>query len=85
MGLYSLVLGLLVNVILGSHLFDYVLCCFTVILFTILAAYDTQVIRAKAYGSATFLDALDCALEIYLDFLNIFLAILRLFGEKKDD
>lgn len=82
MGVVALIAALITNMFLGSQLFDYILSCVTVLLFTGLAAYDAQVIRARASSSPTNLDALDCALEIYLDFLNIFLAILRLFGVK---
>ena len=82
MGLIALIGAMMTNVFLGSQLFDYIICCLTVILFTGLAAYDAQVIRDRAAKSPTNLDALDCALEIYLDFLNMFLAILRLFGVK---
>lgn len=82
MGLVALLIALISNIFLGSQLLDYVLSCVTVLVFTVLAAYDAQVIRNRALKSPTNLDALDCALEIYLDFLNIFLYILRLFGVK---
>lgn len=82
MGLIALIGAMITNLFLGSQLYDYILSCVTVVVFTGLAAYDAQVIRARAAKSPSNLDALDCALEIYLDFLNIFLAILRLFGVK---
>jgi FtsH-binding integral membrane protein len=82
MGLVALLFALVINLFLGSQLFDYILSCVAVVIFTILAAADTQMIRIKALTSPTNLDALDCALEIYLDFINIFLHVLRLFGIK---
>lgn len=82
MGLVALIGVMITNLFLGSQLLDYVISCVSVVIFTGLAAYDAQMIRSRAAKSPSNLDALDCALEIYLDFLNIFLAILRLFGVK---
>lgn len=59
-------------------------CYFTVVVFTGLTAYDTQKmlrISNMADGSDIFAKAAVIgALELYLDFINIFLALLRLFG-----
>jgi FtsH-binding integral membrane protein len=83
MGLITLLVSMIVNLLLGSQLLDYVLSSVAVGLFTVLAAYDAQMVRRAAIASPTNLNALDCALEIYLDFLNIFLNLLRLFGGGK--
>jgi FtsH-binding integral membrane protein len=79
-GLLGIIVMMIVNTFIGSQVLETVISCVTVLLFTGLAALHTQTIELRSVISPTNLDALDCALEVYLDFLNIFLAILRLFG-----
>jgi FtsH-binding integral membrane protein len=87
MGLIGLLIAMVVNLFLGSGPFDFIISIFGVILFTGLTAFETQRIAAmaanpeiEADGSLAPKLAIIGALELYLDFLNLFLFLLRLFG-----
>lgn len=83
-GLIAVVIASIVNVFVGSSLMTMVISAVAVIVFTGLTAYDTQKIREmvseEAPGSAEVMGAL----TLYLDFINIFLSLLQLFGGRKD-
>ena len=64
-----------INIFLGSPLFSILISGAVVILFSILVTYDTQNIIRGAYETP-----IDGAIALYLDFLNIFTALLHLFG-----
>lgn len=84
MGLIGVVVASVVNVFLRSSMMSFVISCAAVVVFTGLAAYDTQKLRALARaggGTATF--AVNGALALYLDFVNLFLALLRLLGGRR--
>jgi FtsH-binding integral membrane protein len=89
-GLIGLLIAMLVNIFLRSSLFDLVMSLFAVLLFSVLTAYDTQKIvrlasdpKIQGDGSALMqkLSILG-ALTLYLDFLNLFLWLLRIFGRR---
>ena len=84
MGLVGIVVASVVNVFLGSSLVTFVVSCAAVVVFTGLTAYDTQKLRAFARaGGGTGGVAVNGALALYLDFVNLFLALLRLFGGRR--
>ncbi len=84
MGLVGIVVASLVNVFLGSSMITFVVSCAAVVVFTGLTAYDTQKLRAFARaGGGTGGVAVNGALALYLDFVNLFLALLRLFGGRR--
>lgn len=87
MALFGVIIASLVNIFLRSSGLDWLLSLVTVGIFVGLTAYDTQkayAIAEKADGSDVFAKAsVVMALELYLDFINIFLALLRLFGKEK--
>ncbi len=85
MGLIGVVLASVVNVFLRSDMLSFVVSCAAVLVFTGLAAYDTQKLRrfARAGGGSAALPV-NGALALYLDFINLFLALLRLFGSRRD-
>jgi hypothetical protein len=85
MGLIGVVLASVVNIFLQSSALSFVLSCAAVVVFTGLTAYDTQKLRAYARaGGATVAAApISGALTLYLDFINLFLAVLRLFGDRR--
>jgi FtsH-binding integral membrane protein len=64
-----------------------VLSCAAVVVFTGLTAYDTQKLRefARAGGTSMAAAPISGALSLYLDFINLFLAILRLLGGRRRD
>lgn len=88
MALVGIVIASLINLFLRSNTFDMILSIITVVLFTGLSAYDAQkMLRASehAQDSDVFKKAsIVGALELYLDFINIFLSLLRLFGRRNN-
>ncbi len=87
MGLWGVIIASLVNLFMQSPALYYALSFVSVIIFTGLTAYDTQKIR-RIYMSADTEDSMTRkvlmgALELYLDFINLFLALLRLMGDRK--
>lgn len=89
MALIGLVIATVVNMFVGSTGFDYILSYVGVLIFVGLTAYDTQKIKqmcmqAPDAGEPMQKLALLGALSLYLDFINLFLYLLRIFGNNKD-
>lgn len=88
MAVIGLVVVSLINWLLKSSTLDWLISIATVVVFTGLTAYDTQKIlysAQRANGSDAYKKiAIVAALELYLDFINIFLSLLRLFGKKNN-
>jgi FtsH-binding integral membrane protein len=91
MGLIGLLIAMFINIFFHSSTFDFVISIVGVLLFTGLTAYDTQKImrmasdsriQAEEAGLMSRLSVLG-ALSLYLDFLNLFLFILRLMGRRR--
>ena len=78
--LISLVLNLL---IFRSGLLDLILSVAIVLVFAGLTAYDTQRIKDIARSSPSSKRAIRCALTLYLDFINIFINLLKIFGQRR--
>jgi uncharacterized protein len=84
MGLIGIVIASVVNIFVGSSMVTFVVSCMGVLVFTGLTAYDTQKLRAFARaGGGTGTLAVNGALSLYLDFVNLFLSLLRLFGNRR--
>ncbi|MBI4184299.1 MAG: Bax inhibitor-1/YccA family protein [Proteobacteria bacterium] len=87
MGLIGLILASLVNLFIQSSAFHFALSVIGVIVFVGLTAYDTQRIKelyfARDDSETAGKKAIMGALTLYLDFINIFLMLLRLFGERR--
>lgn len=90
MGLIGIVIAMVVNIFLRSGMMDLIISCLGVLIFTGLTAYDTQKLRRfgegapLADGTAVRRGAIMGALTLYLDFINLFLMLLRLFGGNRD-
>ena len=91
MGLIGLLIASLVNMFLRSSSFDFIISIIGVLLFVGLTAWDSQKISDmnNTFGSVMSKEELTKisilgALDLYLDFLNIFLYLLRLFGRSSD-
>ncbi len=87
MGLIGIIIGGLVNIFLQSSAFQFALSIIGVLIFTGLTAYDTQTIK-EIYASSDSQEiagkkAIMGALTLYLDFINLFLMLLRLFGDRR--
>ena len=87
MGLIGLIIASLVNIFMQSSALYYAISYISVVVFTVLTAYDTQKIR-DIYSHYDEADtaakkAVVGALSLYLDFINLFMALLRLFGDRR--
>jgi len=86
MGLIGLIIASLVNIFFASSAMTFVLSVIGVLIFTGLTAYDTQKIKEMYYaaddGTVMGRKAIMGALNLYLDFINLFLSLLRLFGNR---
>ena len=90
MGLVGIILASIVNIFLKSPTINFVVSAIGVIVFVGLTAYDTQ--KLKVMGETAPLDdslamrrgTILGALTIYLDFINLFLMLLRFFGQTRD-
>ncbi len=86
MGLIGLFAALIINVFLGSSLIGYAISIGGVVLFTVLTAYDVQRIGSgdlAAWTGSMEKAAVIGALRLYLDFVNLFIMFLRLFGQRR--
>ncbi len=86
MGLIGLIIAMIVNIFLGSSLLDFIISAAGVLIFVGLTAYDTQQIKnmydVNDDGTVSGRKAIMGALRLYLDFINLFLMLLRLFGNR---
>lgn len=92
MGLIGIIVAMLINFFLGSSQLDYIISILGVMIFTGLTAYDVQ--KLKRIGEGLEYDDVSAAdtrktsilgaLNLYLDFINIFLFLLRMFGGRRD-
>ena len=85
MGLIGLLLTSVINIFLQSSAVEYALSVIGVIIFTGLIAYDTQKLKHIYYSGhdASSKVGIMGAFTLYLDFINMFLFILRLFGNRE--
>jgi FtsH-binding integral membrane protein len=88
MALIGMVIAGVVNFFMRSEMISYVISMVSVVVFTGLTAYDVQKLKRIGSGIEYGTEiagklAIMGALELYLDFINLFLALLRLFGNKK--
>ena len=88
MGLIGIIIASLVNVFLGSTAIQFAISVIGVLVFTGLTAYDTQKIKemyaVNDDGTVAGRKAVMGALSLYLDFINLFLMLLRLFGSNRN-
>jgi FtsH-binding integral membrane protein len=83
-GLIAIVIASIVNLFIGSSVMQMVISAIAIIVFLGLTAYDTQKIRqAVTYESDGKMEVWG-ALTLYLDFINLFLSLLQLFGGRRD-
>lgn len=87
MGVWGLVIASLVNIFMQSSALSYAISYVAVVAFTGLTAYDMQNIKSLYYASDDYevssRKAVAGALSLYLDFVNLFLALLRLMGDRR--
>ncbi|MBP9764804.1 Bax inhibitor-1/YccA family protein [Candidatus Babeliales bacterium] len=90
MGLIGLIIANLINMFVQSARFDMVIASFGVGIFAMLTAYDVQNLKKYSQYGVSSSDqvgkfALLGAMSLYLNLINLFLYLLRLFGEKRRD
>ena len=87
MGLIGIIIASLVNIFLKSSMMYFVISILGVLIFVGLTAYDTQKIKnmyaASDSGELMGKKAVMGALTLYLDFINLFIMLLRLFGQRR--
>lgn len=85
MGLFGVIIASIVNIFMKSDAMSWIISLAGVVVFTGLTAYDTQKLRdVAASGAGTSQWAVRGALHLYLDFINLFLMLLRLLGSRRD-
>ena len=84
-GLIAIVIASIVNIFIGSSLFQMVISAIAVIVFLGLTAYDTQKIRDLVSVDNDGRAEIMGALTLYLDFINLFLSLLQIFGGRRDE
>ena len=88
MGLIGLIIASVVNLFLGSTALDFAISVIGVLVFVGLTAWDTQRIKESyvegAAADVTTKSAISGALNLYLDFINLFIMLLRLFGASRE-
>jgi FtsH-binding integral membrane protein len=87
MGLFGLIIAMVVNIFLKSSGLDFVISAAGVLIFAGLTAWDTQKIKemydVNDDGTISGRKAVMGALTLYLDFINLFLMLLRLMGDRR--
>jgi FtsH-binding integral membrane protein len=87
MGVIGVVIVGIVNVFLQSSMLSTMISLISVVIFTGLTAYDMQTIKAIYYetqGEDREKAGVFGALNLYMDFINIFISLMNLLGQKKD-
>jgi FtsH-binding integral membrane protein len=87
MGLFGIIIASIVNIFMKSSMMYFVISILGVLIFVGLTAYDTQKIKnmylASDSGELMGKKAVMGALTLYLDFINLFIMLLRLFGQRR--
>ena len=82
-GLIAIVIASIVNIFIGSTVMQMVISALAIIIFLGLTAYDTQKIREELSVETTDVAEVRGALTLYMDFINLFINLLQLFGDRK--
>ena len=88
MGVIGIIIASIVNIFMQSSGLQFAISVIGVLLFVGLTAYDTQRIKSVYYqlageGAALKKSAIQGALSLYLDFINLFIMLLQLFGDRR--
>ena len=82
-GLIAIVIASIVNIFIGSTVMQMVISALAIIIFLGLTAYDTQRIREEVSYDTNPAVEVRGALTLYMDFINLFINLLQLFGDRK--
>jgi hypothetical protein len=88
MGLIGIVIASIVNIFLKSSQLDFIVSILGVLIFVGLTAYDTQKIKDMYFDGGDYdvmaKKSIMGALTLYLDFINLFVMLLRIFGDRRE-
>jgi FtsH-binding integral membrane protein len=82
-GLIGIIIASVINIFIGSTVMQMIVSALAVVIFLGLTAYDTQKIREMIAYDSTGHAEVSGALTLYLDFINLFISLLQLFGNRK--
>jgi len=82
-GLIAIIIASIVNIFIGSTVMQMVISALAIIIFLGLTAYDTQKIREELSIETSDSAEVRGALTLYMDFINLFINLLHLFGDRK--
>ncbi len=82
-GLIAIIIASIINIFIGSTVMQMVISAIAIVIFLGLTAYDTQKIREDLMDNTHEHAEVFGAMTLYLDFINLFLSLLQLFGERK--
>jgi FtsH-binding integral membrane protein len=82
-GLIAIIIASIVNIFIGSTVMQMVISALAIVIFLGLTAYDTQKIREEVSLDTSDVVEIRGALTLYMDFINLFLSLLQLFGDRK--
>ena len=82
-GLIAIIIASIVNIFIGSTVMQMVISALAIIIFLGLTAYDTQKIREELSVQTSDVAEVRGALTLYMDFINLFINLLQLFGDRK--
>jgi len=83
-GIIAIIIASVINIFVGSTVFQMIISAIAILVFLGLTAYDTQRIRGEVSVENNGIAEVQGALSLYLNFINLFLNLLQLFGEKKE-
>jgi hypothetical protein len=87
MGLIGIIIAMVVNIFMQSTMMQFIISVVGVLIFTGLTAYDTQTLKEMYVegenGETQVKKAIMGALKLYLDFLNLFIMLLMLLGNRR--
>lgn len=90
MGIIGILIASVINIFMMSSALGFAISILSVVLFTVLTAYDTQKIKDMYFQVSNSQDDTDKiaiygALQLYMDFINLFVALLRFFGDRRSE
>lgn len=85
MALIGIIFASILNIFIGSESLDLGLCILSLIIFVAYMAYDVNMLKRGMYGIDTEDNlAIYGAFQLYLDFINVFIRLIQLFGSRRD-
>lgn len=82
--LIAIIILEIINIFLANSTLNMTLCIISILVFSGYVAYDIKLALNKAFLAESENKAIYCAFQLFIDFINIFIKLLRLFGQSKD-